>query len=65
MFMHRQRPAYQESLREIAIAAPQELELRDGFHTFRGNFDVETACHGNRGANDALVTAVRLDVLDQ
>ena len=59
------RPADQKSLREIAVAATQEFELRQGFHTFGSDLDIEALCHRDRSTNDALVAVILLDIRDQ
>lgn len=44
------RPADQETLREVAVAALQEFELGHGLHPFGRDLDVEVLRHRNGGA---------------
>src|SRR5690606_5963186 len=59
------RPADQESLREVALAILEKLELRDSFHALGRDFYIKPTGHGDRGAYDTLVTVVLDDILDQ
>ena len=47
------------------MTASQELQLCNRFDTFRGDLYVESAGHGNGGTNDALMTVVAFNVLNQ
>src|SRR5690606_8581537 len=40
------RPADQESLREVALAILEKLELRDGFHALGRDFYIKPTGHG-------------------
>jgi hypothetical protein len=58
------RAADQKALRQVAIAAAQELQLCNRFDALRCNLDVETAGHCNRCTNNSLVAAVHFYVLN-
>ena len=56
--------ADQKPLSKVAVAAPEELELRQCFDALGGDFNIESPRHRNGGPNDTLVAVVIPDISD-